>query len=454
VTVILVSNGSTANGGQNTCAAYTFTIYAEPVVSSGSADAVWVSDLYRELLGREITAPEVAAWVNVLNSGVSRLTVATEITSSPEYYIHFLQTLYMNYLGRNLDTNGENAFLPQLENGVAPSVVKAEILSSPEFYAKSGGTTFGFLSALYQDVLGTTLDSVGQTYWSTLIADGESLYQVALGILTSPAGQANVVQGAYQLLLNRSASPGDVTFWSGLPDNTLEAAIAATPEYGLDSTAQFYNSQPDQNWLTQVYQDTLGHAVDAPSMAQYILQIRQGVRRPAIVSDILNSQEYYTDIVTAQFTKILKRAPDPASVSYFVNILNNGGSIEQVESLIYGSAEFFTVEGGGTDLGFLQALYPDVLNRPLDTTGPTSGASYWEAVLAEIPSTQDVAFNVVTSTEADADLVTAAFQTYLRRPVDNASLLYWNAMLQGGMTELQFYAQLLGSSEYYADFSG
>ena len=60
--------------------------------------------------------------------------------------------------------------------------------------------------------------------------------------------------------------------------------------------------------------------------------------------------------------------PDPLSTAYFVNFLNLGYTIEQVKALIYASPEYFA-DSGSTTLSYLSALYTDILNRPLDSSG-------------------------------------------------------------------------------------
>ena len=68
----------------------------------------------------------------------------------------------------------------------------------------------------------------------------------------------------------------------------------------------------------------------------------------------------------------------------------------------------------------MQALYQSALSRPLDA----NGSNTWGAQLQAVPSTQDVAYDILTSQEAYANLVTAAYLKYLRRPVDIVGLEY------------------------------
>src|SRR5439155_84239 len=127
VTVQLQDSGGTANGGHDTSAAITFTITVNPVISAGSADAVWDSALYRELLQREIMPNEVTYWTNLLTGGMSRLAVATQITASNEYHTEYIEDLFAKYLGRTAFSNDVNFYLQEFHNGETPTQIKAEI---------------------------------------------------------------------------------------------------------------------------------------------------------------------------------------------------------------------------------------------------------------------------------------------------------------------------------------
>ncbi len=67
---------------------------------------------------------------------------------------------------------------------------------------------------------------------------------------------------------------------------------------------------------------------------------------------------------------------------------------------------------------------------------------------------QTVAFDIVTSPEADTRLVTAAYQTLLGRAPDAAGLAYWVSQLEHGMTPSQLLAAIASSSEFIARDGG
>jgi hypothetical protein len=65
-----------------------------------------------------------------------------------------VQSWYHCYLGRVADPSGFQAWVQALRCGTPPVEVQASILASEEYYCRYGHTPQGFVTGLYQDVLG------------------------------------------------------------------------------------------------------------------------------------------------------------------------------------------------------------------------------------------------------------------------------------------------------------
>ena len=115
--------------------------------------------------------------------------------------------------------------------------------------------------------------------------------------------------------------------------------------------------------------------------------------------------------------------------------------MEQAESVIFGSAEYYANRGGSTPYGFLNALYEDILHRPLDA----QGAAYWGGVLDATGSNQAVALGILTSTSAYQVLVSGYYTTYLRRAADVGSAFFVTE-LQNGATDQFVQASIIASN--------
>ena len=175
----------------------------------------------------------------------------------------------------------------------------------------------------------------------------------------------------YPVVLGRAADQDGINYWTsllqnGMPNEDFLANLYSSPEYGVDATAQFYNSQPDQNWLNQVYLATIGRNAQPDELANGITEIRQGVRRPDVVQGILNSPTYSAAAAAAADNAILGNTADAGTLAPY---LNEGFTIEQVKALLYGTPEFYNGPGGGTNAGYLGALYQNALGRPIDGDG-------------------------------------------------------------------------------------
>ena len=91
---------------------------------------------------------------------------------------------------------------------------------------------------------------------------------------------------------------------------------------------------------------------------------------------------------------------------------------------------------------WLNAVYQKALGRP----GAASELDGWNQVLQSGVSRQGVALNIVTSPEADARLVNAAYQALLGRAPE-AAVAGWVSQLQNGMTPSQLIAAIISSPE-------
>src|SRR5207248_4914976 len=157
---------------------------------------------------------------------------------------------------------------------------------------------------------------------------------------------------------------------------TVAAGVAhdtnGTPNAASTSTdnSVTYSTTPllsqNERFVAQVYLDVLQRPVGPTGVAFWSGRLAQGVARSQLVLEVEASGEYRALVVQALYAKFLRRAADPSGLSTFVNLLGSGGTVEQLEAALSGSAEYFQNRGGGTNDGFLAALYQDALGRPLD----------------------------------------------------------------------------------------
>jgi hypothetical protein len=107
----------------------------------------------------------------------------------------------------------------------------------PEYFqSRGGGTTTGFLDALYSDVLGQPIDATGLAAWAPLLARGATPEEVAQDILTSVEADRVLVAGLYSQFLHRAPDPGGEASWisdlqQGMSVEALAATVLSSNEY-------------------------------------------------------------------------------------------------------------------------------------------------------------------------------------------------------------------------------
>ena len=110
-----------------------------------------------------------------------------------------------------------------------------------------------------------------------------------------------------------------------------------------------------------------------------------------------------------------------------------------------GSDEFFNNQGGGTNTGFLAALYQDLLGRSVDA----AGSLFFGTALANgTPRTQVIQL-ILQSQEFDQVLVKGFYSRFLQRPGDMGGVSFFANQLQQGMPESSVLAAIIGSEEFF-----
>ena len=199
------------------------------------------------------------------------------------------------------------------------------------------------------------------------------------------------------------------------------------------------------NFLTLAYQDVLQRAPDQTGLTTFTNLLEQGVaNRSQVAMDLLTSPEYLTDEVQALYSTLLHRAPDTAGLATYLAFLESGGTMEQAGAAIAGSPEYFQNQGGGTNDGFLNALYQDVLQRSVDP----GGRATFDQMLATGTTPQQVATMLYSSPEYQQDVVETLYQRDPNRAADPTGLSAFTGLLASGWTDSQVAASLISSTEF------
>lgn len=215
-----------------------------------------------------------------------------------------------------------------------------------------------------------------------------------------------------------------------LEDRTVPAVVSTT----------FAN-----DYVTQLYTDLLQRSVDPIGLSFWSTQITQyGESLYSIALDIQESPEARNNMANQIFEKWLGRDVDLGSQGFWAGQLGVE-SVEDVEASVIGSKEFFN-DAGNTNVGFLNLLYEDAFNRPVDK----GGEDYYLGKLASGWTRAQVACSVLTGIEYRSELVESYYETYFNRAGDAAGMSYWVGLLYAGKSDQQVIARMLSSAEFFS----
>jgi Domain of unknown function (DUF4214) len=262
-----------------------------------------------------------------------------------------------------------------------------------------------------------------------------------------PGGVAFTRNGASaQLFLSHTAAsygvfPITITASNGVAPNAVQhftLTISGIPSYAFT---------PNQRFVAQVYLDLFHQVVDQAGLTYWTSFVDQGVARSTVVFRIERSSSNQFQSIEVQqiYSLFLHRSAEPAALNFGVNFLNSGGTVQQLSAILIGSPEYYLTQGGGTNQGFVEAMYQDALQRPIDP----DALAYDVNFLAQGGSRSSLALSVTTSVEADQLFVENAYETYLGRRADPGGLAYYTQSLQTGSICEQVIAALMGSPEFF-----
>jgi predicted peptidase len=213
---------------------------------SGKTDMVeaFVRKLYLEFLGREPDAKGLATWTEVLSSGkatMARLVLgfvdSAEYKSKPQTDEEFVTALYRIIFDREPDADGLKAWLDVLDSGLTRKKVLEGFINSDEFkaladrlgvqagsyksdeYIDAYPNVTAFVSRLYRQVLNRRATTGELEGWVKALTQGRSATQVVRGFFGSREmnnrnlGASEVVGIMYKTILNREPDVSGYNNW-------------------------------------------------------------------------------------------------------------------------------------------------------------------------------------------------------------------------------------------------
>lgn len=199
--------------------------------------------------------------------------------------------LYQGVLGRDADVDGAKFFTAAVNNGTSLTDVANTFLNSNEF---AGGNNAAEVNDLYQALLGRGTDGdTGAEGWTSLLANGGTLAEVAAAISVSAEAQAldasngTFVESLYAAALGRNADEVGLQDWVSQLFNGASRAEVAQAIVGSTEAA----SKANADFIDSLYQSSLDRSADDAGKAFWAAQIEAGASQADVALGIVGSNE-------------------------------------------------------------------------------------------------------------------------------------------------------------------
>ncbi|HJT35300.1 MAG TPA: DUF4214 domain-containing protein, partial [Pirellulales bacterium] len=206
--------------------------------TAGTADQRFISEIFRDALGRQAEPQGRDFWASHLQGGDSRTKVVQDILSdkTEEYHSALIQAEFQRYLHRAAEPKAVHDFSALLDAGADAAIVDTIIASSPEYFALHGGSNGAFLDALFADALHRAVDPGSRPFYDDLLAKGANRAVVADIVFASNEYHRDLVEGWFENYLDRAADPTGLANFTaqldaGTPDEHVVALLLASDEF-------------------------------------------------------------------------------------------------------------------------------------------------------------------------------------------------------------------------------
>lgn len=241
-------------------------------------------------------------------------------------------------------------------------------------------------------------------------------------------------------MTRRSTSRGAVLTALAVTAGSLITQAAVSP-----SLAGAEPLSTTERYVRQAFVDAVRDADPDPAVVEAnVAKLDSGFNRSRWVGELLLSDTGRSAFVGGEYVRILDRPMEAGAGSDLVALMRNGKTRQGVRSLLAGSTEYFQTHGGGTNAGFIDSIYVDLLGRPASE----GDRAHWLNQLSRGVKREQVAGLFQEGQEGRRVRVQAIFQTYLNRNVDAGGLNRFSNQLKAGTTEEKVIIEIAGSPEY------
>jgi hypothetical protein len=198
-----------------------------------------------------------------------------------------------------------------------------------------GSPTELFVNQIYLDVLGIQ-SNVSANLWTALVNGGYPPKVVATYILQSPQSKIQAVNFAYEALLDRLPTTGEV-------NKAIAAGNSRSPVLYADifGSKEFYQDSggTTDGFLNALAQDWFGKAFSPATQARLARELKRGVSRHQVAYNVITSPSGVKAEVNTIFFDVLGRDANAREQAQYAPMVKNKHVIEVFANL-FSSPEF------------------------------------------------------------------------------------------------------------------
>lgn len=206
--------------------------------------------------------------------------------------------------------------------------------------------------------------------------------------------------------------------------------------------------QGTEQFVKAVYNDLLGRAPESrEAINYYSAALVSGVSRQSVALGFQNSSEFLSIKIREAYQRAFLREPEQGATEYWISEIRRGRLVvDELFPLFLATNEMYFSRGGGTEEGYITALYQIVLNR----TPRADEIAYYVADRRKNATLSAVASCFTNSPENYANYVKEAYWRYLGRQPENQNAIdYWsNLARRDGVAVMR--SNIMASGEYWA----
>jgi hypothetical protein len=197
----------------------------------------------------------------------------------------------------------------------------------------------------------------------------------------------------------------------------------------------------DELWIRAAYEDVLARAASDGDLGSWTWSRERGLTAGRFASALVGSAESRQRIARDLYTTYLDRPADTAGLIYWSESMRTT-PLTTIRARMLGTPEVFAA-AGGTNAVYVEALYPLALGR----SASAQDVTYWSGRLSAGLGRGTFAKQLLGSAEAARRTVLSVYDDLLGRAAGPAELAYWAPQVQRSDERLLM-RNVIASSEY------